>query len=496
MSDRAKSRHVAVIDIGSNSVRLVIYTIHGAAALPHFNEKVMAGLGTGLSETGHLWPEGVDMALAALRRYQSILDALGVADVLAIATAAVREASDGAKFARHAEKAAGIPIRILSGEEEAKLSALGAASGLHEPRGIVGDLGGSSLELARLKKDRIHGGETHLLGPLSLANLGATDPGALGKHIRKQLKSSACLAKPTPVFYAVGGAWRTFAKVHMEIVNYPLHALQGYRMSAKDVHQTVKAIQTDDPQLQARIAGIARRRAATLSYAASVLAALFDRGGFSELVISSYGVREGVLMKAHGDPARDGMLDAVIEAARLGKQQQAFGEELYDFITPGLDINPDLFGERRENARVIRAACLYADSGARYHPDHRARLAYDHALLGPYASASHAERAFIALALASRYQRRFVCPATDTTLMTGEQASRARRVGALMRLGCVLSGRSAPILSEASLKRTRSKLVLRLAKGCEDMISATVTRRLSQAADDLSLEPDVVFETP
>lgn len=494
MSSKVSRKHVAVIDIGSNSIRLVIYTIYGAAALPHFNEKVMAGLGTNLSDTGRLWPEGVKMALAALRRYRSILDALDVTEMLAIATSAVREADDGAKFTRRAEKMLGVSIEVLTGEEEARLSAFGAASGLHEPRGIVGDLGGSSLELVSIKKGRIGSGETHLLGPLSLAHIDADQPGTLGKHIRKQLKTSAALAKPTPVFYAVGGAWRTLAKIHMDITSYPLQALQGYRMSARDVRQTVKAIMSTDSVLQSRIASTARRRSEMLPYAATVLSVVFDMGRFAELVISSYGVREGVLMQAHGDSARDGLLDAVTESARLDKQQMAFGRQLHEFITPALDIDPDLFGERREHDRIIRAACLYADSGARYHPDHRARLAYDHVLLGPYARASHAERAFIGLALASRYQRRFILPVKDTILMNDDQTSRARHLGALMRLGCVLSGRSAPILAGATLKRTKGKLLLQLAKGREDMVSATVTRRLTQAAASMSLEPDVIFK--
>ncbi|MEQ9315278.1 MAG: hypothetical protein RLN72_05455 [Henriciella sp.] len=90
----------AVVDIGSNSVRLVIYEVTGSAALPYFNEKVLAGLGRGLPETGKLSPEGVSQALAALRRYRAILTGLGVKRVIAVATAAVREAEDGSEFAR------------------------------------------------------------------------------------------------------------------------------------------------------------------------------------------------------------------------------------------------------------------------------------------------------------------------------------------------------------------------------------------------------------
>ena len=187
--------------------------------------------------------------------------------------------------------------------------------------------------------------------------------------------------------------------------------------------------------------------------------------------------------------SRDALLDGIVEAARLDGQQVAFGEELHAFVYPVLDNDPDLFGERREEERVSKAACLYADSGARYHPDHRASQAYDHVLRGPYAAAMHAERAFIALAVAARYSRRFTRPEADRALLSDDQAIRARRLGALMRLGCVLSGRSAPILANAKLKRSRQKLVLSMDEDSEAMISSTVRRRLAQAAGDMSLEP-------
>ena len=486
------SKRAAVIDIGSNSVRLVIYSVYGAAHLPRFNEKVMAGLGTDLTHTGVLWPDGVEQALAALRRYRAILSALEVTNITAIATSAVREAKDGNRFCKKASTALGVPIQVLSGEDEARLSAFGAASGLLAPRGIVGDLGGSSLELAGLKKSKISDTVTHLLGPLSLADY-RPDEDALRKYIRKTLKPSVNILQAFRTFYAVGGSWRALAKVHMDLTDYPLHTLQGYRMNAKAVRQTIKAIHSDDTLLQARIAVIARRRTRILPYAATLLGVLFEQGGFGELIISSYGVREGVLMEAHGSSARDILLDGVIEAARLDRQQIAFGKQLHKFVAPALAPSPDLFGEPRNETRILRAACLYADSGARFHPDHRARLAYDHALLGPYAATSHVERSFIALALASRYLRRFEQPVSDAALLTTEQMDRALKLGALMRLGCVLSGRSAPILAMAYLKRSKSRLILGIGRKDKAMISATVMRRLGQAASALALEPEVEF---
>lgn len=137
-----KSRLAGIIDIGSNSVRLVICEVMGASILQTFNEKVMAGLGEGVPRSGHLSPRGVEAALKALSRYRAILRALNVETYQAVATAAVRMASDGDAFLKQAGKILGGPVRLLSGEDEARLSARGVDLSIHDPVGLIGDLGG------------------------------------------------------------------------------------------------------------------------------------------------------------------------------------------------------------------------------------------------------------------------------------------------------------------------------------------------------------------
>ncbi len=477
----------AVIDIGSNSVRLVVYDLLGRAALANYNEKVMAGLGGGLSQTGRLSATGVEEALAALRRYRVIIEGLGVGQVRAIATAAVRAAEDGAAFRDRASAAAGVEVEVLSGEEEARLSALGVMSGLDEPSGVVGDLGGSSVELAQVARGGYQCGETYMLGPLAVDPAELADPKLIAEQTRQALLSSSILGSGQKRFYAVGGAWRAFAKLHMELSAYPLRLLQGYRMTAKEVAQTAKAALATDPASRAKTAAVSGRRANVLPYAAMLLREIFAIGGFVELIVSSYGLREGVLMESPREGG-DVLLDGLALSLRLGPGQRRFGEALYGFIAPALGIEADLFpDQRRERARAVRGACLAADCGARLHPDYRDRLAYDLVLRGGYASASHGERAFMALAVGSRYGRRFSPPDKLTSLLDESSELRARQLGALMRLGAQFSGRSEKMLAQASLARADGALVLTVNPKSRDMMSETVTRRLAQAADLLGL---------
>src|SRR3990167_4673387 len=233
-------RQAGIIDIGSNSVRLVICDVLGASILQSFNEKVMAGLGEGLTKTGRLSPQGVVAALQALGRYRAILRALNVDTYQAVATAAVRVASDGADFLKQAQKVLGRPIRLLSGEDEARLSARGVDLSIHNPKGLIGDLGGSSLELKRIGlSGPADDGESLMLGPLALGD-SINDAKELRKRIRDSLKSSKALKSAKGRFFAVGGAWRGFGRLVMDLERYPLHVLQGYQVNEGQVARATR----------------------------------------------------------------------------------------------------------------------------------------------------------------------------------------------------------------------------------------------------------------
>ena len=148
---------VAVIDIGSNSVRLVVYEALTRSPTPIFNEKALCGLGRNVLTSGRLADEAVARALASIRRFRVLCTQLNVGELHVLATAAVRDARNGPDFVAECEAICGVPLRLLSGREEATFAALGVVSGTYQPDGIVGDLGGGSLELVDIKGERIGG---------------------------------------------------------------------------------------------------------------------------------------------------------------------------------------------------------------------------------------------------------------------------------------------------------------------------------------------------
>ena len=471
-----KSERAGIIDIGSNSVRLVIYDVLGASILQTFNEKVMAGLGEGLIKRGTLSPTGRESALNALSRYRAILRALNLRNYTAVATAAVREASDGPDFVRKAGRVLGRPVTVLSGPDEARLSSLGVEASFHQPKGVMGDLGGSSLEFQRIGSGKSKG-ESLLLGPLSLAEQ-ADDLRELRKKVRAELKTSKVLPGSTGRFYAVGGAWRSFARLNM--------AVEDAR-AAKLCLDSVT-----NPTARTMIEKIDRRRAKHLPIAAIILEELLQISPLEGVTISSAGVREGVLRDLTGAAVTDPLLDGVIAFGRLDHNQIAFGQALHEFVSPAFGPEPDLLGSPAADARIEKAACMMADSAGRFHPDHRALLAYEQALRAPYAGVSHAERAIIAYAVGCRYEKDFKRPGDYLGLTTDEQADRAKQLGSAMRLGAVFSGRSGPILQRASLARNGENLELHVLKVDAPMVSDTVVRRLTQSANQLHLKPRVV----
>jgi exopolyphosphatase/guanosine-5'-triphosphate,3'-diphosphate pyrophosphatase len=222
--------------------------------------------------------------------------------------------------------------------------------------------------------------------------------------------------------------------------------------------------------------------------AAILMEEVLAQGKLEGVTISATGVREGVLHDILSMKLDDPLTDGIIAYARLDNNQVNFGRALHDFIAPALVPQPDLFGSPDADIRIEKAACMMADSAGRYHPDHRAEMAYDQALRAPYLGVTHPERAMIAYAIGCRYDKDFRRPVEHAGLTTESQTDRARQVGLLMRLGAVFSGRSGPILKRASLRRSGDTLELEVSKRDASLISETVERRLSQAASQLKLK--------
>ena len=401
LNDERTSRDVAVVDVGSNSVRLVLYRLEGRAIWQIYNEKVLAGLGQNLAETGWLSADGVAAAMAALRRFRSVLDGAAPDEVFCAATAAVREARDGAAFVERVRAETGLVIRVLSGEQEAHYSALGVIAGQPGARGVVGDLGGSSLELVRIADGQPGAGITLPLGPFALGAPSFAEPAELGRTIR------ARLAKATPAYaasclHAVGGAWRNIALIHMEATRYPLRIVHQYEMTAREALEAARFVAQQSRASLERIPGVSKKRAETLPCAALVLEGMVEMLGFERISFSAYGLREGLLFEAIEPAVR--ARDPLVEGcAAIGARQGAadyLGAVLQTWLEPLWGRLAAVFEPGRD-LTLMAAACRLADMGARLHPDHRADLAYDQVLRAPTAGQTHAERAYLATAVFS-----------------------------------------------------------------------------------------------
>jgi exopolyphosphatase/guanosine-5'-triphosphate,3'-diphosphate pyrophosphatase len=485
-------RDVAVIDVGSNSVRLVLYRVEGRAIWTVHNEKVLAGLGRGLAATGRLNPDGTEAAVAAIRRFCAVLDGAQPTIVHTAATAAVREASDGPEFVDRIRAETGLNLRVLSGEEEAQGAGLGVLAGMPSAAGVVGDLGGSSLELIRIGEGRVLPGVTLPLGPFAMGPIKEYDILRGRKESLKRLDGVAD-AYRTTVFHAVGGAWRNLALLQMRLTDYPLHVVHQYEMTAAEALSAARLVSRQSRASLERIPGVSKKRVETLPHAAVLLEAVIERLGCERVVFSAYGVREGLIYQAMPPELRE--RDPLVEGcAALGVRlgvAEGLGPALESWLRPALAALPPAFrGER--GFTLLAAAARLADIGARLHPDHRGDLAFDQVLRAPIAGQNHAERAFLACAIYFRYEADGTPPesGTITRVLTDDRLSRARMMGLALRLGCDLSGRSAALLARSKLRIEGSELILSADPDAADLLLGEQTRkRLNAVATELQLTP-------
>ena len=489
---RPEGRQAAVIDVGSNSVRLVIYRLDGRAIWTVYNEKALAGLGRDLPATGRLSPDGVEVAVTALRRYRAVLDGWDALDVTACATAAVREAADGPFFLKRVRAETGLDVRVLSGDEEARFAALGVLAGQPYAEGVVGDLGGSSLELVRLNGHDPEAGVTLPLGPFALGAPRPLDAERTRRVVEAALAPHAN-RYATRHFHAVGGAWRNLALFHMELADYPLHVAHQYEISPADAQDVARLIARQSRASLERMEGLSKKRLETLPYAAVVLDALIGTLGVERVIVSAFGVREGLLLDAM-DPAvrrRDPLIEGCEALTATRGVSPDIGGALEAWLTPAFEKLPTVFARR--DPILVAAACRLADLGARLHPDHRADVAFEQVLRAPIAGLNHPERAFLACVAFSRHTAAAATPeaAAIAKLLSGERRQRARALGAAVRLGCDLAGRNPRLLERSSLAIQGDRLALTTAPGWEDMLLGEQTPKRAQtlaAALKLKLE--------
>lgn len=486
---------VAIIDIGSNSVRLVTYEGLTRSPAVLFNEKVLCGLGEGVAKTGRLDDAAVERALIAIKRFYQLATQSNVSDLHVLATAAAREAENGASFIDEVEKICGITVQLLSGKNEAYYAGLGASSGFYQPDGIVGDLGGGSMELIPTNSD-MDKGHTTPLGGLRLQESCDGDLSSARKIARKEL-ADVKIKWPgnNKRFYAIGGTWRSLARLHILDSGYPLDVVHNYTVKAKDYIEFCKRVIKEDLETFNGIDEISKNRQNLLPFGAAALIETLEHLGAKQVSMSATGLREGYLYSLLDEQTKssDALLEATGELAILRSRSPQHSIELAEWTQQALKA---IGIEESENERRWRiAACNLADISWRAASDFRAEQTLGIINNAGFNSISHEGRAYLAIVNFHRYQGlgSKKVPPEISNLATEDTAKKARLQAALFRVLYLFSASVEDVLPELKLVRTGyGNLVLQIPKQLEVLVGERPMNRIEQLGREL--DEDVSIE--
>lgn len=471
---------IGVVDIGSNTVRLVVYEVPTRLPFPLFNEKAQCELGRGLADSGRLNPDGVEAAFRALGRFVPLAHAMGVDRLALVATAAVREAADGPAFAAEIERRFGHPVDVIDGAKEARLAAVGVLSGVPDADGILGDLGGGSLDLVALEKGAFGRSATLPLGHLRLSR-GAASRGRAVELVNEHLATAPWLEEARGRdLYAVGGAWRSIARVFLHQLSWPLHVIDNFAVGGAEAARLLNLVARMGPGSIRRMTFVSRRRQEALPLAAMVLEKLVAAARPARLVFSGFGMREGRMLECLPENirAQDPLMAGCLSHAERNGRFSVHGEEILAWMAPLFD------DDTAAAARLRLAACLLSDIAWSVHPDYRAENAFHRVLRLPFAGLTHRDRAWLAYAVYVRYggdvEDRQVSPVRS--LVAETDTASAVETGLALLLAHTLSGGAPGLLKQTRLRRAGSDLILELPRDDAIFQSEAVERRLARLA--------------
>jgi exopolyphosphatase/guanosine-5'-triphosphate,3'-diphosphate pyrophosphatase len=481
----ASLKPIAVVDIGSNSVRLVMYDGLRRAPHPIVNEKILCGLARGLREGGMLDKAAVAQTESAIARFVKLCELSSVKNLYLFATAAVRDAADGKDFVRRLEDRHGIKIDILSGEDEARAAAQGVASSVASASGVVGDLGGGSLELIGVQNglaDELC--RSFPIGPLRLMTSCGQDRNAWQQAIDNALLQFPLREKlKDRTFYAVGGALRNLGRIHMVLHHYPLMVLDHYTVSTQSFLNSLRSLSRMSPAELEAIPGLPKRRVDILPLAAMVAERILLLGKPKEMMFSVYGVREGYLFNKLpvAERQKDPLLAGCYDMLARVPSSPIYGEENSAWMQP-------LFlYESKEAKRLRIASCLLSEISRYESTEYKAELAYRRVLDSSLVGLRHHERVFLARILFHRYRRELNEPLLRSmrNLVNAEAKHQAFLIGLALRLAYAISGAQPGVLPHTKLVLDDEYLTLTLDKTVAALAGESTEKRLGILAENL-----------
>lgn len=479
------AKPVAVLDIGSNSVRLVVYERHARALTPLYNEKSACALGRGVGRTGRLADANVAQALDAIKRFALVARMMRVGKVWVLATSAVRDAANRQEFVDAVEALMDSKVQVLSGEQEAHYAALGAVAGIPGFAGIVGDLGGGSLELSAITEGNDTDGESFEIGVIRLQDDSNGSPVRAAAIVRERLlKSSLGRVGKGASFAAIGGTWRSLAKLHQIVRDYPLHMVQHYVVPAADMiafcHDIIGAASLKS---YGGAEHVSSSRRELVPFGAAVMAEVLKAGQFANVVFSALGVREGYLygLLDKREQAIDPLIQGAEELSVLRSRSPAHASDLVEFSGQFLDVTNTT--ESAEQARLRTVACLLADIGWRAHPDYRGPQSVDAVAYSSLSGVDHPGRSFLAQAIAVRYDGlKSKAAIALAGLGTADMTARARLIGALFRVAYPMTAAMPGILPRIRFEVVGTTLSLVLPTDLAFLDGEHLRGRLDQLA--------------
>jgi exopolyphosphatase / guanosine-5'-triphosphate,3'-diphosphate pyrophosphatase len=372
---------------------------------------------------------------------------------------------------------------VLDGDTEARAAGLGVLSDNPHANGYVGDLGGGSLEIVRVADGQLGARVSLPLGTLRHSVLKGKSAKQIANMLRDDiaaLKGDDGFAIETGLpFYMIGGSWRTFARLHMHDVGYPLTILSNYQMPPDAPTRLSTLVNDAEALAQTRV--VASARIAALPGATALLAGVVRLLQPSELVTSIYGLREGLLFDQLSEAER--REDPLIAATRFEGERLArfpfHGDALADWIAPVFA------GQSAGDARLCRAACLLSDSVWNVNPEYRADHALDLALDGSWPGVVASDRAIIAAALWTVHAGKRTLPEMLAGLAKPGALAQAVIWGLAIRVAQRLDGGTGGALADSRIDGGENTLRLHLSRQAVRLRSNSVQRRLQALGEAL-----------
>ncbi len=480
---------VSIVDIGSNSVRLVVYEGLARSPTPLFNEKVLCGLGAHLATTGRLDEEGVERALAALRRFKVLSQQAGADEIHVLATAAAREAQNGPEFVKQASRIIGAKIHVLTGEEEARYAAYGIVCGFLGPRGVSADMGGGSVEFTAIDGEPTGQGLTLPLGGLRLQDESDGNVDTAKTLVKSALKDNTVLAAAQGgTFFAVGGTWRALGRLHMARAGYPLHVMHDYSISAEEAKKLCKRLTKPYGAAVRGIEHVPSNRRGLLPYGAVLMLQVIAQMKPDRIVFSALGIREGYLysLLPRKVQKQDPLVSAAEEMAVLRARSPEHAREMARWTRNAFAA----FGvaEDADEKRYRKAACLLADISWRSHPDYRGGESLNLISNAAFVGVDHPGRVYMAMATYYRHEGLVSDDLSPKILKIAPQrlVERAKLLGALFRVGYLFSAAMPGVLPDVEFRQTEDGFDLTVPEKLAQYRGERLDRRINGLADVLA----------